>query len=1041
MAKCSTSSEDFFVIRTPRLTIEELLKIPSDLEDTRQYIIAFFERPEVIEAVYLASPSLLSRIETLKKTPNTKQSKKIEKALLKYMIRMCTRPTPFGLFSGVSLGVINDDATKIVSHPLTDDRRHTRLDISYLDKIKTHLQSLNPEYEGLKYYPNTTHYFIMEQCRYIESYQSNNVRHYRLSEIETDEYFLCLLELSKKGISFSELAIEFITQYPQITLDEISDYIKQLISESVLIANIPLPLTGPSTDLAFIESLKKSENNQISDYLTTARDKLDQIDHNKTSTILEYRGILDSLNQLPVKAEENKLFQTDVYRSFEHCNLDTKITSKLIKQLTLIHSLNRHSYEPFSDFIQDFNERYEGQYVPLQQVLDDESGIGFSNETGYETSLLAGLNFENSSVSVSSSRGPTILDLIIEDEIGLPTNRSESVIKLTTKSLIKHVEKRNVESEMAASFSVIFSLYNDKNNQPILRIKGCDGPSGVNMLGRFCHLDNALKNSVIDHIEKEEAHSPDALFAEVVHMPDGRPGNVIARPHLRKYEIVFMADSVLDDEYQIPLSDLYVWVEADEVKLWSKRLQKQIVPRLSCSHNYSDRSLSAYRFLSEMQKQSGEIPNFSLPASQSQARLTPRIMLDNLILSEKTWRIPREEVVIILKNDEIDNVAWQTLKHRYCLDDWVMFSVGDNVLQLNLTNALMFDVLLTETVNMSKVELKEVLTEQFPSSVVSPLGEHYNNEFVVPLFNEKAKIEKHYSQDVMKKINPTQLQRRFIPGSEWMSLKIYSGNTNVENLLSDTLFPFIQQNCNLYDKWFFIRYGDPKWHIRLRFYGTPELLYGQLLPLFNHLLGPMVESNLLHKVEMFTYEREVERYGGPEATALIESLFMADSELISMVMAGIDEHGDDLRWRVTLLTTDMFLDLFECSAQSKLDLITLLRNGFGREFGDSGALRKQMGSRFRDIESVLNDDFDKMSKKTNVELSLSQQYIETILTCWNQQVSPLIEKLLEFDEIQDDVLGSLLHMHNNRMFKDYNRKNEFVMHDFLRRVYFAKKQH
>jgi hypothetical protein len=38
---------------------------------------------------------------------------------------------------------------------------------------------------------------------------------------------------------------------------------------------------------------------------------------------------------------------------------------------------------------------------------------------------------------------------------------------------------------------------------------------------------------------------------------------------------------------------------------------------------------------------------------------------------------------------------------------------------------------------------------------------------------------------------------------------------------------------------------------------------------------------------------------------------------------------------------------------------------------------------------------------------------------------------------RDILLSSLLHMHNNRMFKAYGREQELVMYDFLRRLYFS----
>ena len=38
---------------------------------------------------------------------------------------------------------------------------------------------------------------------------------------------------------------------------------------------------------------------------------------------------------------------------------------------------------------------------------------------------------------------------------------------------------------------------------------------------------------------------------------------------------------------------------------------------------------------------------------------------------------------------------------------------------------------------------------------------------------------------------------------------------------------------------------------------------------------------------------------------------------------------------------------------------------------------------------------------------------------------------------RDSLMGSLLHMHNNRMFKAYGREQELVIHDLMRRKYFS----
>ena len=64
-------------------------------------------------------------------------------------------------------------------------------------------------------------------------------------------------------------------------------------------------------------------------------------------------------------------------------------------------------------------------------------------------------------------------------------------------------------------------------------IHSVTGPSGANLLGRFCHADPELHRRVEEHLRAEEAHRPDAIFAEVVHLPEGRIGNVLCRPVLR----------------------------------------------------------------------------------------------------------------------------------------------------------------------------------------------------------------------------------------------------------------------------------------------------------------------------------------------------------------------------------------------------------------------------------------------------------------------------------------------------------------------------
>jgi len=60
--------------------------------------------------------------------------------------------------------------------------------------------------------------------------------------------------------------------------------------------------------------------------------------------------------------------------------------------------------------------------------------------------------------------------------------------------------------------------------------------------------------------------------------------------------------------------------------------------------------------------------------------------------------------------------------------------------------------------------------------------------------------------------------RTFIPGSEWIYFKIYTGTKTADAILKNELYGFVSEMLKnkVIDKWFFIRYNDPDFHIRLR---------------------------------------------------------------------------------------------------------------------------------------------------------------------------------------------------------------------------------
>src|SRR4029077_9570790 len=127
-------------------------------------------------------------------------------------------------------------------------------------------------------------------------------------------------------------------------------------------------------------------------------------------------------------------------------------------------------------------------------------------------------------------------------------------------------------------------------------------------------------------------------------------------------------------------------------------------------------------------------------------------------------------------------------------------------------------------------------------------------------------------------------------------------------------------------RWFFIRFADPEPHLRVRFAGDPAWLWRELLPAFHEAARPWLDDGRVHRVQLDTYEREVERYGGPGGIELAEAVFSADSDAVLEALPPlVGEAGLDRRWRFAFLGIDRLLDDLGLDLEERLRLLATAR--------------------------------------------------------------------------------------------------------------------
>jgi thiopeptide-type bacteriocin biosynthesis protein len=239
------------------------------------------------------------------------------------------------------------------------------------------------------------------------------------------------------------------------------------------------------------------------------------------------------------------------------------------------------------------------------------------------------------------------------------------------------------------------------------------------------------------------------------------------------------------------------------------------------------------------------------------------------------------------------------------------------------------------------------------------------------------------------------------------------------------------------DRWFFVRYGDPDWHLRVRFHGPPARLQDELGPALQAAAAPLVDEGRLWRFQLDTYQREVERYGGALGIELAERLFHVDSEAVLALAARLSEDTrGDVRWRLALLGMDRLLDDLGFDPDMRRVVIRRARDSFTIEFRADAAFQHQLGTKFRPeragLVALLNP-----APETDTPADFGYE----VLRRRSELLAPVVTELNSCARAGrltvplPEMAVSYLHMHANRLLRSAHRAQELVLYEFLSRLH------
>lgn len=804
---------------------------------------------------------------------------------------------------------------------------------------------------------------------------------------------------------------------------EIEQYIQLLIDANFLVDRLPPYMTSLANPLLEVEQYLIQY--KIDTKLLIPIINLDKRIHydyfNSSECIDEIEKIRSEING--IIDINDQVFQVDTRINLNLNQVNKNVVELLAQRMKEIMPLRRKNINPdLVSFIERFYNKFETKEVPLLLALDPDYGVGYSvfvRSNLEELPLLQDVYFPFQDDAAYEGTVSPLIDMIIKEYIQCFSTTIIQPIVLTKEriSTLKTEESTFIpfgaNCHLFGSFICDTQEDIDNGDFKFMPLSNIPTSNVSDILSRYAYYDKELFDNLK---EITEVDSENCIHAELLYHKKNRLANVLMRPNLYNYFVVYLAACSENDEYNtISMNDIYIRYEEGRIKLVSRKLNKEIKIRYSNAYNLDNSQLSVIKFLGDYQYYNinhgfkwdwGYLKNNDF---------LPRVEYKEIILSVAQWKIHKDK-----------NITQQTLQQilrERNIPTFCTIRQRDNILVLDLSLDICLDILIKKIVKQS-LWLYEYLDS---AKFFNEKGNQFVAEFIFPF-----KCEEQLPQ-ILEKVTVCDdiEQRQFLPGDEWSFFKIYTSPYYGDTVIKEVIKKYVKQ---LPDSvcWFFIRYNDPDFHIRFR---IKRKITKQNLTTLKDLVDVLIKNGIVSYFQIDTYNREIERYG-IQTINLSETYFMYDSIAILKLLSKKEMINNELRWKIAVVSIHLMLNDFNISLLTRVEILKDMYRSLMLEITkqsntNTKQLKVSLDKKFR-----LNKDFlDSTVRLDNVDLIIefvkplkkrSKNTSELVLAIRNSMIENQKYRTLVKDYV---------HLNLNRIFVLQARKQELVLYYLLFKTY------
>ena len=1003
------SSLDIFMLRTPLLPLNTYFEWLNFKKSDAEFLKSFFkcsESGQFRESLKITSPSLYRTLEDFLNNKEVKNKEYFLNSIFKYFIRATTRCTPFGLFAGVSFGTFTKSNTELILRSPTL-LKAVSVDMEWICGV---IKKIEEEfYKKIRYRKNEGIYIKGDRAVLlnVEKKDKNLIMK---KNISLTPALKLIFNATENYVTFDEILLNLQNNYPNQKISILEKYIKELIDNDYLVSILRPSLGNENILKKLIETLEELGlgNVDLKNILSYMQKYQDE--SNPRNAIEVYKKLKENMK---MQYKSPNYIQVDSKSDFKSIKINKNLVSELndlMRILLILNDKNISHDAKWQRYKTKFIEKYgETRKVPLLELLDEDLGLGVpegyleepaENKTKWLGTIGQGLKefFFNK-----------LENALIKKEEFMEIKDSD----------FNDYELSNIDN-IPKSFDINLSLVKDKFGKNKYYIgNGIGALRAGNSFGRFFNImDNPV--SLFRKINQKTSYN-DVLNCELRFLPpDTRHANVSHCATASDYEIAISCSSYKSRAQRLPLDDIVIGIK--DFKFYAKSVSENKIVNFTINSMFNRHLFpSVFRFLWDVTIDQ-EIPwcLFYWDLFFYHYDYVPEIRYKNFVLSPRKWALSKNFFHATQKiNFEEFNRRLSEFIDCYSVNRFVYFGELDNRLLLDLENQRCKKILYSYFTKSERIALWEYDGKCLPP--VSYKDKKYCCELFIPFVKEK-KCRKE--NDIAIYIPNSYNKRIKIPFDEWIYIKVYGANGIENSFISKDVSKLVDSlfENKIIDKFFFLRYSDPRRHIRIRFHGESGTLlkgYSVIQYWIKNLLDRRVATDFI----IDTYDRELERYGGEHVINEIETLFFKSS-LSVINLLNFKKSNELTDYYLGVICTLYFVKNFNLTLEDTLTLFDVPNSKFREHF------KKEREKYIFAAESLFYNDTHLSDESKDIISILS------VMGCSIELVKKQLKNLNITKIKYIDIVSSIIHMHLNRLFEN-NLQIEPIVRAITRHTIYA----